>query len=106
MRHSLQKETEYQPTEIITLVSDLIAQTEREKHDRYLTCGCTSCLARATEIEAWLTDNTTLFSAEKRSFSASNQPKPSTNDPAWLCGNCLRKVSSSDGRCYYCNAER
>ena len=108
MQNSLRRAIEHRSLEIIALVGDLIAQTEREKLNRYLACGCAACQARVAKIDAWLRDDQTLLpdEDEDQSMTASSRSRLLGRRTAWLCTNCLRKVSGSTDRCYHCNTRR
>ena len=92
--------------DIINLVSQTIVESQQEKYNRYIACGCASCQVRAKKIKSWLNPDTVIVPPDEVAAQTGSQIPPLIPMPqAAICPNCLRMASTSQGHCPYCGAE-
>ena len=94
-------------SDIVSLVGEVIFQSQQEKLERYTSCGCSSCQVRASGIDSWLNPSMAVPIPEP----VNEQPHPGhvatvPARKAWLCHSCLRKAVAPNGKCPYCGTER
>jgi len=92
--------------EIISLVSDLIVQTQRQKQRRHTACGCANCRRQADDIKDWLDPKkVTPIPVEEQSPVKKQTTTTASSEIPHLCQICLRRSSAMKCKCPYCGAE-